>query len=302
MPSLRDIKRRIGSVRNTQKITRAMKMVAAAKLRRAQEAIVRTRPYAYEMRGLINSAALRADEDAHPLLRPGGGGKVGIVVVTADRGLCGGFNTNVVQHALSVMAEQFAGREIELTVVGRKGLEVLRRRKTPIRAHFVEVYEGSIWRAASEIIRDIVDDYKQGGTDEVYFLYNEFKSAVQQSVTLERLLPLEPGEAPVRPEEIPVEEGAASEAVQAATPLDYLYEPGQEGVLEELLIKHMDVQMHRVLCESAASEHGARMTAMDAATRNAGEVIDRLTLQYNRARQDAITKELIEVVSGAEAL
>lgn len=286
MASLRDIKRRIESVKNTQKITKAMKMVAASKLRRAQEAIIRARPYAYEMRKLINSLVARADRDLHPLLRPGGGGKVGIVVITSDRGLCGAFNASIVNFTMRTLQETFSGRDVELTLVGRKGAEAMKRRSCTVRESFTTTqFEGQLHRGAAAIIDDIVRDFMQGGTDEVYCLYNEFKSAVQQTVILERLLPFEPG--------MPEDE---------APPLDYLYEPTQEEVFDALLVKHLHVQMHRVLHESAASEYGARMTAMDSATRNAGDVIDRLTLQYNRARQDAITTELIEVISGAEAL
>ena len=288
MAGLRDIKRRISSVKSTQKITRAMKMVAASKLRRSQEAIVRARPYAIEMRHLVNGIARRADTETHPLLRKGRNGKVGIVVITSDRGLCGGFNANVINKLMRTVKADFAERDVEVTVVGRKGVELLKRRNLNVRATFINVFDGPVMRAASHIIDDIVDDFKLGGTDEVYCLYNEFKSAVQQMVTLEQLLPFAPDEA-----EDPQDDAAL---------LDFLYEPDQEDVLERLLVRHMRIQMHRILFESAASEHGARMTAMDAATRNAGEVIDRLTLKYNRARQDAITKELIEVVSGAEAL
>ncbi len=284
MPSLRDIKRRISSVKSTQKITRAMKMVAAAKLRRAQEAILRTRPYAYHMRDLVNSLALRSERDMHPLLRPGGGGKIGIIVVTADRGLCGAFNSNIVNEAMRVLKERFSGREIELSVVGRKGVDALRRRPCTIRATHLGIFDRDAMRAAAEIIDNVIADYAKGETDGVYCIYNEFKSAIQQRVTLERLLPFEPAEP---------QDGAV---------IDYVYEPSAGAVFDALLTKHLQVQMHRVLYESAASEHGARMTAMDAATENAADVIDRLTLFYNRARQDAITKELIEVVSGAEAL
>jgi F-type H+-transporting ATPase subunit gamma len=286
MASLRDIKRRITSVTSTQKITRAMKMVAAAKLRRAQEAILQARPYAREMQRLVNSVAARADRDLHPLLRSEGEGKVGIIVVTSDRGLCGGFNANMVNKTLQVIKEDFAGREVELTLVGRKGIETLKRRPVTIRENFLGAQDVSILDQARLIIQDVVDDFMAGGTGEVYCLYNEFKSAVQQNVTLEKLLPISP--------EIDEEdEGIA---------LDYLYEPNQEEVFSALLLRNMQIQMHRILFESAASEFGARMTAMDAATRNAGDVIDRLTLLYNRARQDAITTQLIEVVSGAEAL
>lgn len=283
MASLRDIKHRIGSVRNTQKITRAMKMVAAAKLRRAQEAIVRTRPYAYRMRDLVNRLALRAEAAAHPLLRPGGGGKVGLIVITGDRGLCGSFNTNIVQETMRALAGPFKGREVEITVVGRRGVDALKRRPCTIRATHINVFDAPLMQSAGRIIDDIVEDYRKGGTDEVHCLYNEFKSAISQHVTLEQILPFEPEDP-------------------GTIVIDYWYEPSSAEVFSTLLTKHIQVQMHRTLCESAASEHGARMTAMDAATENAGEVIGRLTLQYNRARQDAITKELIDIVGGAEAL
>lgn len=301
MAGLRDIKRRITSVKSTQKITRAMKMVAASKLRRSQEAIMRARPYAFEMRQLVNNIASRADGMTHPLLRSGNGGKVGVVVVTSDRGLCGGFNANVINGLMRAINSRFSDREVEITIVGRKGVELLKRRALNVRATFIGVHDGPVMRAAAHIIDDIVEDFKKGGTDEVYCVYNEFKSAVQQSVTLERVLPFaqEADEAP----DSEAEEGAEQDTLAAATQaMDYIYEPDQEEVFERLLVRHIRIQMHRILFESAASEHGARMTAMDAATRNAGEVIDRLTLKYNRARQDAITKELIEVVSGAEAL
>ncbi|MBN2311773.1 MAG: ATP synthase F1 subunit gamma [Candidatus Hydrogenedentes bacterium] len=283
MASLRDIRRRIASVKNTQKITRAMKMVAAAKLRRAQEAIQQARPYAYHMRDLVNRLALRVDEGMHPLLRRGNGGKVGLIVVTSDRGLCGGFNSNIVNAAMATLSGQFKGREVELTVVGRKGRDALRRRPCTIRKEYTGVMVDSPWRAAGAVIDDIVADFVKGETDAVYCLYNEFKSAIAQRVTLEPLLPFEP---PTRGEIV----------------IDYLYEPSAEGLIGALLTRHMQVQMHRILFESAASEHGARMTAMDAATTNAGDVIERLTLKYNRARQTAITTEMIEIVSGAEAL
>ncbi len=288
MASLRDIKRRINSVKSTQKITRAMKMVAASRLRRAQQAITRARPYAYEMRSLVNSVAARAASDAHPLLREGGGGKVGIIVVTSDRGLCGGFNANINNFALNQLRTRFRGREVEVTVVGRKGVEALRRRGVNIRASFINLADDAVIRSSEEIMNDIINDYIAGGTDEVYCVYNEFKSAVQQQVTLEQLLPFALDEA--------------EDAEDGGSEIDYLYEPSQEEVFDELLVRNLHVQMHRILYESQASEYGARMTAMDAATRNAGEVIERLTLQYNRARQDAITTELIEVISGAEAL
>jgi len=284
MPSLRDIKRRITSVQSTQKITRAMKMVAAAKLRRAQDAIVRARPYAYHLRDLVNNLAKRAEEDVHPLLRQGPGKKIGLVVVTSDRGLCGGYNSNLVNETMAVLHSQFGENDVDLTVIGRKGIEALTRRACTIRKTYRNVLEGNVLRSAGEIINDIADEYAQGVTHGVYCLYNEFKSAISQRVTLERLLPFEAMDDP------------------GALVVDYLYEPSAESILDELLRHHLQMQMHRILFEAAASEYGARMTAMDAATNNAGDMIERLTLHYNRARQSTITTEMIDIVGGAEAL
>jgi len=284
MPNLQDIRRRILSVRSTQKITRAMKMVAAAKLRRAQDTIVNARPYAYHMRDLTKSLAAYADRESHPLLSVGSGEKIGIIVVTSDRGLCGGFNTNIVNETMRTLRGPYDGKTVELTVLGRKGLDALKRRPCTIRTSHTGVYDGFSINAASRIIDEVVDDFIKGGTKEVYCLYNEFKSAISQRVTLERLLPYE------LPEEDPAPE------------INYIYEPNAQAILFSLLVKNLHVQMHRILLESAASEQGARMTAMESATNNAGEVINTLSLKYNRARQDAITREVIEVVSGAEAL
>jgi len=283
MPNLQDIRRRIMSVRSTQKITRAMKMVAAAKLRRAQETIIGARPYAYHMRDLTKSLAAHADRESHPLLHVGAGEKIGIIVVTSDRGLCGGFNTNIVNETMRTLRGTLAGKSVELTVLGRKGLDALKRRPGTIRTSHTGVYEGFSINAASRIIDDVVADFIKGETKEVYCLYNEFKSAMSQRVTLERLLPYE------LPEEDPGAE------------INYIYEPSAHEILFALLVENLHVQMHRILLESAASEQGARMTAMESATNNAGEVINTLSLKYNRVRQDAITREVIEVVSGAEA-
>lgn len=284
MPNLQDIRRRIGSVKSTQKITRAMKMVAASKLRRAQEAIVSARPYAYNMRDLTNRLAARADRDSHPLLNVGSGDAVGLIVVSSDRGLCGGFNANIVNTTLRVLRERFSGKQVELTVIGRKGVEALRRRPVTIRSTHIGVFEKYSVTASTRIIEAAADDFVAGRYGEVFCLYNEFKSAISQKVIVERLLPYE------LPEEQPVAD------------VPYIYEPSESEILFSLLVKNIHVQMHRIFLESAASEQGARMAAMDSATKNAGDVIDRLTLKYNRARQDAITKEVVEVVSGAEAL
>lgn len=283
MANLQIIRRRVASVKSTQKITRAMKMVAAAKLRRAQEAIMHARPYAYHMRDLTNQLASRADRDGHPLLAPGSGEKIGLVVVTSDRGLCGGFNTGVVNETMRLLQERFTDRTVELTVVGRKGFEALRRRACTIRTQHLGVYDKFSINAATRIIDDVVAEFTSGAYGEIYCLYNQFKSAISQHVTLERLLPYE------MPEQ---QDGAAD--------VNYIFEPNEKEILFALLVQNIHVQMYRILLDSMASEQGARMTAMESATNNAGDVIASLTLKYNRARQDAITREVIEVVSGAQ--
>jgi F-type H+-transporting ATPase subunit gamma len=285
MPSLRDIKRRIESVKSTQKITRAMKMVAAARLRRAQDAVVRTRPYALRMRDMVQRLALRAQSEGHPLLRLPEGGRVSILAVTTERGLCGGLNSNVVNRLMTEVNTTFAGREVEVSVLGRKGLDALKRRPVELRSSHTGLDEREALRVAEEVVGGIADDFAEGRVGEVYCLYNLFRSAISQVVTLERLLPFEipdPGED--------------------ADTRDYVYEPSVEVVIDTVFRRHLQVQVHRIIQEAAASEHGARMTAMDSATNNAQDVIERLTLRYNRVRQDAITKEMIEIVGGAEAL
>lgn len=284
MPNLQDIRRRIASVKSTQKITRAMKMVAAAKLRRAQDTIISARPYAYNMRDLTQRLAARADRESHPLLRVGTSDTIALIVVTSDRGLCGGFNANIVNTTMRTLHEQFAGRQVELIVIGRKGAEALRRRPCTIRATHVGVFEKYSVASSGRIIEEAAGDFVAGRYSEVFCLYNEFKSAISQKAIIERLLPYE------LPEEEP---GVA---------IPFIYEPSENEILFSLLVKNIHVQMHRIFLESAASEQGARMAAMDSATKNAGDVIDRLTLKYNRARQEAITREVVEVVSGAEAL
>ena len=286
MANLRDIKRRIASVKSTQKITKAMKMVAASKLRRAQAAITQARPYALRMRALVDNLTRRSDYQSHPLLKSGDPDTIAIIVITSDKGLCGGFNANIINRALAAIDRDFKGKKVELIVAGRKGIEALKRRPVTIRNNYTGMADQP--RAlAQSVVQDVAREFTLGTTGEVYCIYNEFKSAVQQAVTLERLLPLE---------------ADTSGEAEETRLLDYLYEPSAEAIFGELLMRDFEVQMHRILLESSASELGARMTAMDAATRNANEVIDKLTLQYNRARQNAITTELIEVISGAEAL
>lgn len=286
MASLRDIKRRITSVTSTQKITRAMKMVAASKLRRAQDSIVRARPYAHRMRDLVNNLALRTELDHHPLLAHRTEGVVLVIVITSDRGLCGAFNSNVANAAQQIIADRFGGRTVEIVVVGRKGNDLLKRRSVNIREAHTHLDDTSLLAEAQRIIDGAAADFTEARVAEVHCVYNEFKSAITQKVVMEKLLPFEP----------------TRQRGDLAQEVDYVYEPSVGAVFEALLVQHLHTQMHRVLMESAASEHGARMTAMDSATSNAGDMIERLTLQYNRVRQNAITTELIEVVSGAEAL
>jgi F-type H+-transporting ATPase subunit gamma len=283
MPALVDIRRRIRSVKNTQQITKAMKMVSAAKLRRAQDAIFAARPYARKMMEVLQSVASRAEARAHPLLEHREGDRILLVLVTADKGLCGGFNANIIRAAVRFLEDKPRER-VALELLGRKGRDYFRRRQYRVRSEQVGVFQALRYEVAQAIARELVKAYVERETDQVYLVYNEFKSVIQQRVVVERLLPIE--RLAVEPHE---------------PALDYLYEPGPAAIYAELLPKHVEVQVWRALLESAAAEHGARMAAMDAATRNAGEMIDRLTLYMNKVRQAAITKEIIEVVSGAGA-
>ena len=283
MPALIDIRRRIRSVKSTQQITKAMKMVSAAKLRRAQEAMFAARPYARKMLEVLNGLATRARPDLHPLLEQRGDGRLLLVVVTADKGLCGGFNANIIRTAARFVAQpHHQGKSIQLDLVGRKGRDFFRRRTVKVRSEHVGVFQALRYTTAQQIAHELIRLYTEREIDQIFVVYNEFKSVIQQRVVVERLLPIE------------------RLALQPSEPIvDYLYEPGPERIFEAILPKHVEVQVWRALLESSAAEHGARMTAMDAATNNAGEMIDRLTLYMNKVRQAAITKEIIEVVSGA---
>ncbi|NOQ50610.1 MAG: ATP synthase F1 subunit gamma [Desulfuromonadaceae bacterium] len=288
MPSLKDIKKRIGSVKNTQQITKAMKMVAAAKLRRAQEAAVSARPYAEKLQAVLSNLAKREEADAHPLLSQRGTGRALVVLMTADRGLCGGFNGNVSKAAERfIRANEQGFDEIDLMIIGRKGRDFLKSR---LGDKIIKVYENitadANYKTAALIGQEIVNNYTNEKYDAVYVVYNAFQSAIVQNVTLEQVLPIQPAEAV-----------AADESV-----IDYLYEPNRGQVLAEILPKMVEVQIFRALVESNASEQGARMSSMDSASRNASEMIGKLTLQYNRARQAAITKELMEIISGSESI
>jgi len=277
-----DIRRRIRSVKNTQQITKAMKMVAAAKLRRAQERMYAARPYAAALRQVLSSVATRVEELRHPLLESREEKKILLLVVTADKGLCGAFNANAIKAAQNALREK-NWESVELLPIGRKANDFFRRRTIPIRREATQVFQALSLGVAQEIAKTIVDDFIGGRVDAVYVVYNEFKSIIAQNVRLERLLPIE----------------RAWDEVTTA--VEYLYEPAPEQILNDLLPKHIEFQLYRILLESAAAEQGARMTAMEAATKNAKDMIDHLTLTYNRIRQASITKEIIEIVSGAAA-
>jgi F-type H+-transporting ATPase subunit gamma len=289
MANLKAIRKRIATVKNTRKITRAMKLVAAARLRRAQENIVRARPFALQTLEMIASLAARAgvDEELHPLLAYREPKRVLFVVLTSDRGLAGAFNSGVSKAAHRAYLElRAAGKTVEIAMVGRKGSDYFKRRNIPINKTFHGMYDALTYKKSQEIGDYIVSEYTGKGLDAAYLCYNEFKSAITQKVVVEKLLPIEPA----KPKD------GANYAV------DYIYEPDQRTILDTILPLYVNVEVYRALLESVASEHGARMTAMDNATNNAADMIKRLTLQANRARQAAITTELMEIIGGAEAL
>jgi len=262
-------------------------MVAAARLRRAQDRILATRPYALEIKKVIaNLAAHAGDRLKHPLLEVRPEERVLLIVVTGDKGLAGSFNANVLRRATETIPRL---RNVELLLLGSKGVAFFRRRPLKVRKGYTTLFSNVTYAQAEEIAADLRESYAAGGYDAVHVIYNKFKSIISQELTEERLLP------------IPAGEGAAAET-QGGQTREYLFEPSAEEILEELLPRYVTFQVYRILLESQAAEHAARMTASDSATKNAGEIIDRLTLRYNRARQAAITTELIEVVSGANAL
>lgn len=287
MASLKDIKKRIGTVKNTSQITKAMKMVSAAKLRKAQDAVVAARPYANKVQDVISSLALREDAEAHALLGKRGKNRALMVLMTSDRGLCGGFNSSITKAVETFVKNNDEGFEaIDLMIIGRKGKELLKRK---LGDRFIKVHEnltGNINYATAQLIgQEVVDAFNAETYDAVYLMYNAFQSAMTQIVTIDQLLPVVPKE---------VEEDTLV--------ADYLYEPNQAEVLDQLLPKYVEVKIFRGLLESVASEHGSRMSAMDSASKNASEMIGKLTLQYNRLRQAAITKELMEIISGSESI
>lgn len=288
MPSLRDIRTRIGSVKNTRQITKAMKMVSAAKLRRAQEAITRARPYATLLEQALARVASRAaadDQASHPLLAARPVKAAELVLLTSDRGLAGAFNSNVIRRAQRFLTETSDQYErVDVSILGRKARDFFRARHTAVRKDYGGVHQLAGYEKAAELAGELSQRFLAGEVDAVFLTYNEFKSAIAQTVVVKQLLPI-------------VTTGEAS-----AGGYDFIYEPSREELLAELVPKHLAIQVWRALLDSVASEHGARMTAMAAATTNAEDMIAALTLQYNRARQAYVTKELMEIVSGAEAL
>lgn len=302
MPTLLDYRRRIRSVKSTQQITRAMKFVAAAKLRRAQEGVYAARPYAHEILRVLRSAAARVEEPVHPLLARREEKTVLVLVLTSDRSLCGAFNSNAIRYAMEFF-QSHAAQKIEIVAIGRKGRDILRRRGYQLAGEFLDVSSHVDFQKAKEVAVQIEEMYTSGRVDSVYAIYNEFKSVLVQRLRAQKLLPVDP--AIVREEE-PAEElvdplaGAPSHsAAPDKFPVDYIYEQPIAELFAGLVPRYLESEVLRILLESAAAEHAARMTAMDSATRNAKELIERLTLQMNKIRQAGITKELIEIVSGA---
>jgi F-type H+-transporting ATPase subunit gamma len=301
MPSLIDLRRRIRAVKNTQQITKAMKMVAASKLRRAQERIMNARPYAVQLQRVLSSVAGRVDPSIHPLLtqreqRPDS--KTLVILVTGDKGLCGSFNTNVIKAAGAFILEAPAA---ELGLVGRKGRDFFARRGFAVAFEQINIFQTLRFDDAKTIAKLAVDEFLSGAVDRVVLIYNEFRSVISQRVVVDQLLP------------IPREEVAATAATpQPATqggtpgegylPVEYIYEPSAQEIFNQLLPRYVEVQVYRALLESNAAFFAAQMTAMDTATKNSAEMIANLTLYMNKVRQAAITREIIEVVSGAEAL
>jgi len=287
MPSLIDLRRRIRAVKSTQQITKAMKMIAASRLKRAQDRVVASRPFAQRMLQVLNSLVMRVDPDSHPLLRAAepGRGRPLLIVITADRGLCGSFNSNVIKAAGQFIRTESPTHDIALGLIGRKGRDFFRRRGFDIRYEQVGVFQRLQFSHAAEIANMAIEEFVSGRASSVSLVYNEFKSVMSQRIVVERLLPIPRLE----------DEG------QTGPTVDYVYEPAPEEIFRVLLPRHVQAQIYRALLESNAAFFAAQMTAMDAATRNSADMLENLTLYMNKVRQAAITREIIEVVSGAAA-
>ena len=286
MPSLIDLRRRIRAVKSTQQITKAMKMIAASRLKRAQDRIIAARPFAQLMLRVLNGLVGRIEQEMHPLLRqPSTDGRPLLIVITGDRGLSGSFNSNVIKAAGQFIVNEGRDRQIALGLIGRKGRDFFRRRGFDVRYEAVGIFQRLSFNDAKAIADVAIEEFTAGNASSVYLVYNEFKSVMSQRIVVERLLP------------IPRLEGKEA----AAASVDYLYEPEPQKIFQDLLPRHVQVQVYRALLESNAAFFAAQMTAMDSATRNSAEMIENLTLYMNKVRQAAITREIIEVVSGAAA-
>jgi F-type H+-transporting ATPase subunit gamma len=296
MPSLIDIRRRVRAVKSTQQITKAMKMVSSSKLRRAQERILRSRPFAQEMLRVFNSLAARTDASRHVLLQEQQGQRPLLIVVTADRGLAGSFSANVIKGTAEFITTQprDAGHAVALALVGRKGRDFFMRRGFDVRYEEVGLFQNPKWSHAQAIANTAIKEFLGPEIGSVYLIYNQFKSVISQQVVVERLLPIA--------KLIGTENADGTTLGDPATTIDYLFEPTPEELLGTFLPFHVAVQVARALLESSAAEHAARMTAMDAATKNAKDMVDRLTLYMNKVRQAGITREIIEIVAGAQSV
>lgn len=288
MPTLREIRRRIGGVKNTQKITKAMKMVAAAKLRRAQDAIISARPYARKIKELLQNLSANNQDYSNPFFAQREVKNVILVVVTSDRGLCGAFSSNIIRTTRQHINRYYSdpSYNLRLITVGKKGYDYFLKREIKIESKHIGIFSHLDFQIAKNIITEISSSFLKGKCDKIEVIYNEFKTVAQQRIVIEQLLP------------IPLESIQSKES----NPADYIYEPSSKKIIDSLIPKHLNFQMWRILLESNAAEQGSRMTAMDSATTNANELIKNLQLVYNKARQASITKELLEIVGGAEAL
>lgn len=290
MPGLKEIKRRIGSVKSTKQITKAMKMVSASKFRKALARITELKPYAQKMSEVLSSLACTVEE-GHPLLQARPAKKVEILILTGDRGLCGAFNTNVMKAGFNLIREtEKSGKEVSVSAIGRKGADLLRRRKFTVRGRWVGLSGRATYSDAQGIAKDIIENYMNESFDEVHLVYTEFKSQAVQTVTVSQLLPL----API--------DGSSCPPDKADDKGEYLLEPSQQAIFDQLLPKNVEIQIFRAILDAQASEEASRMAAMENATKNADDMIKKLTLQYNKARQAAITKELMDIVGGVEAM
>jgi len=291
MPSLRDIRKRIKAIQNTQKITKAMKMVAAAKLRKVQGRMLSLRPYAIKMNSVLSDLAAVAERELHPILFMRPRKTVEVIVMTSDRGLCGAFNANILKaaaHYINTLKKE--GFELSLSVIGRKAYDYFRRRNIQMRRSWLGLSGRVTYANAQEIANDLIENYTNETIDEVILIYNEFKTLISQRLSIVRLLP------------IGALDGGGVEAERPSITVDFLYEPSREEVFKRLLPKHIEIQLYRALLESSAAEEAARMSAMENASKNCDELIAKTTLQYNKARQATITKELMDIVGGVEAL